>query len=528
MSLVLLLSLAAFGITVDRWQQQVMDEVARTASEVGRATLRTFELPAARRHTPAEPGEGSARSEVSAVFVWHGEVTPTGRAESFLRKREAEPAEGEDTPAPGSFLRTVRMECRTDEAGEQRCTTTTSGTDPEDVPEPFLILADRVQAETDPADGLVLRIPRLTAGAPRGARSSGAGGADAPHDVAVPATTVWTEDEEIRLPIPVAEYRSLFDAMGRRSLALAAGVFAIGTVLSAGLAARFTRPVRRLDAAIRRLGAGDLDVRVDDRGSDEVARLGRAFNDMARSLRASRQRARDMVRRERHAALGRLAAGVAHDVRNPLHSIGLTLQHLSDACRPEAADRAAEFDQAVDVMRGEIRRLDRLVGSFLQFARGETRERSPVDLGALLDDTAGVVRKEAEWRGVELEVDAGPAEVVVRADAEALRSSLLNLVLNSFEAMPDGGRLALRLAAGPAEATIEVADTGIGIAEADRERVFDFAFTTREGGTGLGLAMVYQCVVEDHGGRIDLDSAPGRGTRVRLVLPRPGAGGEVS
>jgi signal transduction histidine kinase len=286
--------------------------------------------------------------------------------------------------------------------------------------------------------------------------------------------------------------------------------------------------VRRLDAAIRRLADGDLDVRVDVRGRDEVARLGRAFNEMARSLRASRQRARDVVRREKHAALGRLAAGVAHDVRNPLHSIGLTLQHLSDTCRPEAGERAAEFDQAVDVMRGEIRRLDRLVGNFLRFAGGEARERRPVGLAQLLRDTADVVRKEAEWRGVELAVDPGPVEAVVEVDAEAVRSSLLNLVLNSFEAMPDGGRLSLALSAGDAEAAIEVADTGVGIPDADRDRVFDFAFTTRDGGSGLGLAMVYQCIVEDHGGRIDLDSAPGRGTRVRLVLPRAELRGEVA
>jgi signal transduction histidine kinase len=96
---------------------------------------------------------------------------------------------------------------------------------------------------------------------------------------------------------------------------------------------------------------------------------------------------------------------------------------------------------------------------------------------------------------------------------------VLNLVLNSFEAMPDGGRLGIALRVVQQEALLEVEDTGSGIPEDQQDRVFDFAYTTREGGNGLGLAMVYQCVVEDHGGRVALESAPGKGTRVRLALP---------
>jgi signal transduction histidine kinase len=111
----------------------------------------------------------------------------------------------------------------------------------------------------------------------------------------------------------------------------------------------------------------------------------------------------------------------------------------------------------------------------------------------------------------------------VPGDGEAIRSSILNLVLNSFEAMPDGGRVSLALRAGENELVVEVRDTGPGIPEEDLERVFEFAFSTREGGHGLGLAMVHQCIVEEHGGRIDLESRPGDGTRVNLVLPVGGA-----
>jgi signal transduction histidine kinase len=295
-------------------------------------------------------------------------------------------------------------------------------------------------------------------------------------------------------------------------------VFIVGIALSAGAAARFTRPARRLDAALRELSDGDLDTEVEVRGSDEIARLGIAFNDMTRKMRANRERAREMIRRDKLSALGRLAAGVAHDVRNPLHSIGLTLTNLTDTGRPVDPERRAEFDRSVSMIRGEIRRLDQLVVNFLRFANGEHRRREKVDLRALVEETATLVKKETEWRGIDLVLDLENVPEV-EVDVEAIRSSLLNLVLNSCEAMPEGGRLDLVLRDAGAEVVLEVGDTGRGIPQDRREKVFDFGYSTREGGSGLGLVMVHQCVVEDHGGRVTLESEENQGTRVRLALP---------
>jgi signal transduction histidine kinase len=484
MSLVLLLCLASFGLLMGHYQDQVMEEVTRTVSAVGRATLRTLEV------TDLTRGETKAEEIVDSrmhALVW---AFASGDAPG------ADPAAGEGT---------VRFETEPVADLGDEC--------PVEGPAMalrFAIDVEEVHAETDPArGGVVLKIPKLTPAA------GGAGREGAPPEGAA----YFARREEIHLPIPVAHYAALFDAMRDRSLVLFVGVFAVGTALSAGLATHFTRPVRRLDSALRRLSDGDLDVSVPVEGRDEVGRLSRAFNEMARRLRGNRDRARALVRREKLSALGRLAAGVAHDVRNPLHSIGLTLQNLSEIARPARAEDREEFERSLAIIRGEIRRLDDLVGSFLRFARSERRERAPADLGEMLHEIARLVHKEAERRGVTVEVrveDGVPAAVV---DAEALRSAVLNLVLNSLEAMPDGGSLALALSRQAGDLVVEVADTGRGIPEEDRERVFEFAYTTREAGTGLGLAMVHHSVVEEHGGRVELDSRAGEGTRVRLALP---------
>jgi signal transduction histidine kinase len=553
-SVVLLLSLAAFGLLMGYYQDQVVQVVADTASDVGRATLRALEL--GEREILLE---GRTRN----VFTWSG---PAAVAESMKVSSDVEHVAGVehgrvfvteagDPDEARQRFRTVERIVRTSPDGGE--TVAVRGRVSGEFTPPgglqsvaggreelarclesdgvfasgdhgaFFIDVEKLHVESDVTGGLVLKIATWTPteeGRPEQEVSVEFHPADLPHPSA--SADLLLAKDEIHLPIELAHYRELSEKVRSRSLALFVGVFAVGTVLSAGLAARFTRPIRKLDAGIRRLSAGDLDVQVQVQGKDEIGRLSRAFNEMAGKLRANRERGRELVRREKLSALGRLAAGVAHDVRNPLHSIGLTLQHLQETSRPDEDAQASEFDRSVDIIRGEIRRLDQLVGNFLSFAKSERRERERIDLGDLLRETERLVQKEAERRNVVLELDVDGTTPPVSADAESLRSSILNLVLNSFEAMPDGGRLRLELSRQGDSAVVEITDTGQGIPEEHQEHVFDFAYTTREGGTGLGLAMVHHCVVEEHGGQVSLDSKPGQGTRVRMALPvQPGGNG---
>ncbi len=529
MSVVLLLSLAAFGLLANHFQEQLMQEVQTTAANVGQATLRTLEWTAAEGVHFSGPGEvtlqrffgnggkAAAASELDdrgdstelrrIRIIQHFITTSTEDEQFTVRERLVYASDTFPAQLPGEEFEKQFQDCL---HGRVNALATEGNR--------VFINVEGVRAENDPLRGLVLKIPKLTR---TGSEKTGVRGEvryrfQASNDPE--ADVFFAKQDEIQLPIG-GNYEELFSTLRNRSLLLFLGVFVVGMVLSTGVASRFTRPIRKLDAGIRKLSEGDLGVEVDVSERGEIGRLAHTFNDMARKLRANREREKDMVRREKLSALGRLAAGVAHDVRNPLHSIGLTLQHLEETARPETEQRGSEFDRSVGVIRGEIRRLDQLVSNFLRFAKSERHERRPIDLAELVHNTVRLVRSESDRRQVRIELNIDEPLPAVPADGEAIQSAILNLILNSFEAMPEGGCLTVALRTDGEEIVLEVADTGQGIPEDEQEHVFDFAYTTRERGHGLGLAMVHHCVVEEHGGRVELESSPAAGTRVSMRLP---------
>jgi two-component system sensor histidine kinase HydH len=220
----------------------------------------------------------------------------------------------------------------------------------------------------------------------------------------------------------------------------------------------------------------------------------------------------EVRRAERLAALGRLVAGMAHEIRNPLNSIRGFSQHLRNRFKPESSE-----GKAVDVIMREVDRLNRVITDLLDFSRPRVPKMEKLDLNDVVRSTGALVEREAASQGITIvtEMDEG---VPVNGDADSLKQLLLNLSLNSFQAMQDGGILTIQTGISNQRPYLAISDTGPGIEENDQEKIFEPFFTTRDTGTGLGLAIVHRIVL-DHGGDIRVESTPGSGATFTIRFP---------
>ena len=293
------------------------------------------------------------------------------------------------------------------------------------------------------------------------------------------------------------------------------------------------KPMAELAEVVRRFAGGERGARADTGGAREIRQLALEYNRMADAL-AERERElvahRDeLARSERLATLGHMAARVVHEIRNPLSSIGLNAEMLSDELESletpaptMAPNTISEAKELLGAIGGEVERLRDITEGYLQSARSAPQIEAEVDIGALVREQAEFVRAELTERGVTIHLRIED-QAVTRADPRLIRQALWNLVRNAWEAMADGGPLWLEVfhagLPGQAEVVIAVEDAGEGIAKEIRERVFEPFMSTKRSGTGVGLALVQE-VAKAHGGRaLIADPRHGEGARLELVLP---------
>jgi signal transduction histidine kinase len=219
--------------------------------------------------------------------------------------------------------------------------------------------------------------------------------------------------------------------------------------------------------------------------------------------------------------MGRLAAAVAHEIRNPLNFVNLSIDHLRKQLADAEPRPPGDFERILGNMKSEISRLNRLVGDFLSFGKPMRLDPRPCALEEVVRGVATLVDHKARDQGIALAIESEVSLPPVLADAELLKTCFLNLMINAVDAMPEGGLLSVsvRRAAGqPEGVVVEVSDTGHGMTPEAVRSAFEPYYSTKDTGLGLGLALTRK-IVEDHGGAIALDSAPGRGTSVRITLP---------
>jgi signal transduction histidine kinase len=224
-------------------------------------------------------------------------------------------------------------------------------------------------------------------------------------------------------------------------------------------------------------------------------------------------------------ALGRLSAGVAHEVKNPLNAMTIHLELLESKLRQacESREGGAGLASALEharVIGGEVQRLDQVMQGFIKFTRPGDMALQAISVSSLVDGVVRVVGPECEGAGVRVVTEGLDDLPDINGDPEMLRQALLNLALNASQAMPSGGTLRISGVAAPGRRVeIRIEDTGIGIKPEHLGRIFDLYFTTRSGGSGIGLSMVYR-TVQLHDGEIEVQSIEGHGTTFRILLPQ--------
>lgn len=297
-------------------------------------------------------------------------------------------------------------------------------------------------------------------------------------------------------------------------------IFLLGSVLSLTVgwlvSERLTRPLRALSEGVRAVTAGDYNQRVAVSGNDELAELSSTFNHMTVRLGQLHHLEAQLRRRDRLHALGEVAMGLAHEIRNPLGIIKTATQLLH-----RRADLGDNDKRHLEYVVSEVTRINDLITEFLDFAKPRAPVRCVQPARPLVEDILGFCKPELESHRVEARIDDQAPGATLYADARQLKQACLNLIINAIDAMPDGGRLTVGIAQEDDYTVISITDTGEGIAPDMMERIFTPFVTTKASGTGLGLAKVFS-IMDSHDGRIECVSDKGAGATFNLYIPAHG------
>jgi nitrogen fixation/metabolism regulation signal transduction histidine kinase len=294
-------------------------------------------------------------------------------------------------------------------------------------------------------------------------------------------------------------------------------VFALGIGIAIFLSMRYTEPIHSVVDAAKRVAAGDFDQNLPVDRKDEIGELTGSFNFMLQRLRENRRLEERLREAEHLSAVGQLSRSIAHEIRNPLNFISLSIDHIREKYPPSVHEDAENFDALLSSVKQEIRRLNRLVSDFLDYGKPLRLNIQRTQIDRMLDDVVEIIRAKAAGEGVEIrtQYEFSPD---INVDPELMKTCIMNVLTNAFQAMPEGGTLTIRTGRDDGKFVLSVADTGVGVAKESLSRVFEPFYTTKDTGLGLGLATTKR-IVEEHGGKIEIRSEGGAGSDVIIRLP---------
>lgn len=307
-------------------------------------------------------------------------------------------------------------------------------------------------------------------------------------------------------------------------------IFTVGIGLSIFLSVKYTQPIDEVVRAAKKVASGDLSKTLPEQRQDEIGELTKSFNEMVDKLRRQRELEERLRQAEQLSALGQMASGIAHEIRNPLNLINLSIDHLKSQFPNWDATKQKEAEEMISNVKVEIYRLNQMIENFLKYGKPLRLHFAAVCVDALLQEVLRLAQHKAGEQKIEFILDADPSVPKITADPEQMKTCLINVVLNAIQAMPQGGKLEIRVRTEASEQrgvgeepsrgsiVLRFRDTGVGIDEEDLGKIFEPYFTTKKLGIGLGLAITKR-IIEEHGGAIHVRSQLQQGTAVTIHLP---------
>lgn len=339
------------------------------------------------------------------------------------------------------------------------------------------------------------------------------------YDIILPVVVGYEQLGYIHITMRFDDFADLLRSNNQKRLLGTSVVFAIGIAISIFLSMKYVKPINNLAKATQRVAAGDLQEIPETNARDEIGELTRNFNEMVRGLRENKKLEERLMAAEHLSKIGQLASGIAHEIRNPLNFINLSIDHLRKEYQPEDSKKQEEFQSMVLSIKAEIGRLNSMIGNFLDYGKPLTLKLEKVLLEDVLKETLTVAEHMIREQKVELKIDySKDIPATINIDRQQIKACFMNIVLNAIQAMPCGGRLSVNTSLTDGFAVVKIEDTGDGITEEHLAKVFEPYFTTKTAGIGLGLALTKR-IIEEHGGRIDIKSRLGEGTVVFIKLP---------
>ena len=340
-------------------------------------------------------------------------------------------------------------------------------------------------------------------------------------DLAISAVPLFGRDNELLAILAIqnsrAELLALKKSIQNAALSVGTAGVLLGLLLSFWIASRVVQPLRALASSVRKVAGGKWDTRAAVASRDEIGQLAGDFNHMTEQLVEQRDR---MIQAERVAAWRELARRLAHELKNPLFPLQITIENLQRARQNSPEQFEEVFRESTSTLLAELTNLKTIIARFSDFAKMPAPHFEPVDVNEIAREAVKLfdsLMQAPERPKVTPQLELEPGLPPIQADSEMLRRALRNLVLNAIDAMPNGGTLTVRTHHHDGKLAVEVSDTGEGLTPEECERLFTPYYTTKHHGTGLGLAIV-QSVVSDHHGTITVKSDTGKGATFRIEL----------